>query len=229
MFKDIYRHKELLAHIIKYLTFCCDEVDWQARLNFIYSKYFEKDTDADFDIHLLYLVTYSLRGHIKTHFSEFDVTDSISILIIRKLLPHVDELVEHPIYIHAINPVVRDEYAVSYGLRIVNYIDLFVQHTIEFLTHSGISFKVVYEIKDIKDPKNAILLPYATILPPYKTTVSSANYYKVVAPIPFTKNQGLVSNFMLNLLNCCYADTITDTKHPYIIVTYNCIKLQPTV
>lgn len=225
MFKDIFRHKELLAHIIKYLTHHCDEIDWHARLDFIYTKYFERDTDTNFDIHLLYLVTYSLRGHIKTRLSEFGVTDLISVLIMNELLPHVDKLVEHPIYIHAISPVIRDEYAIKYGTRIVNYIDLFVQHTVEFLTHSGISFKLIYEIKDIKDPKNAILLPYATILPAYKTNVSSADYYMVFAPIPFTKGEALVSNFMLNLLNCCYADTITDTKHPYTIVTYNSIEL----
>lgn len=233
MFKELFKNPELYQYFVKYLTMLCNEVVWNDRLQFIYRKYYDRDSDNDFDIHLLYLVTYSIRGKMTPKYKFYDTNDRVTLTILEDILPLIYKYHKKCFYIHAIKASEEKDLTIKYGVKVILDINEYVSQTVKLLKYHGANFKVINNIEEITDNGNVILVPYASILPCFKP-VNYQHYFKVIAPMPFTRSYNndvwkKVSIFFLNLFNCCHGDTITDSENPYIVVPFNTITLNPTM
>ena len=66
MYKHVFLNKKLYTLLIQILSSLYKEYDWDTRLQFVYNKYSKLDDENEFDIHVLYMLTYSLRGNMLT-------------------------------------------------------------------------------------------------------------------------------------------------------------------
>lgn len=221
MYKHVFLNKKLYTLLIQILSSLYKEYDWDTRLQFVYNKYSKLDDENEFDIHVLYMLTYSLRGNMLT--DDDIVGMNVNKCIMENMIGITDKVViityDNQQYINI---------ASNFGERIAITIFEYTIKLEQLLTFLGIQYTITHDATNLnKYDKNTVVIPLISMLPLFNISCLQG-FTRVYSPIPHTVNKStpdanIVYILVLNLLNCCYGDTITDSSNKYKNIEFNII------
>jgi len=216
MYKQIYTSEKSLNFLIRELSEMCDTIDWKVRLQEIKEKAFKLDGD-DFDYRFIQMLTFSLR-YDKMYYNY----DKVMTNIYRTLLENGLDPNHSHVCIYCFNDNDFSKYSLKYGAGVINNIyDYYLKTT--FVCRA---LNIKYSLSDVylTLPDNAYTIDLMSSL---NTTdeCHGANDFSIY-PIPWTSccdpDERLPCIALLNLLNTCYADTITQEER-YKNIEFNVV------
>jgi hypothetical protein len=186
---------------VKTLSELYPECKWSERLEFINRKYLGRD---DYDISLLYLLTYSLRGkYIRDY---------------RRIYEDVYEMIfDHEITQDTPVVLLKETNTASLGSFMELHLNQYYEVMEEVFSMMGIRYEVINSIEKYNG-EGILIYPHSVL----DKSTEKVNY---ISPFPyaFAKNadEAMAYNILLNVFNCCYSDTITGHGDRYEIVYFN--------
>ena len=214
MFKQIYNSEKSLNYLIRELSEMCDTVNWRIRLQEIKDKASKLNGD-EFDYRFIQMITFSLR-YDKLYYNY----DKVIANIYKAILENGLEPNHSRIAIYCFNGDDLNKYSLQYGAGIANHIYDYYLKTTFACDVLGIRYSLINSFLDF--PENTPIIDLMSILNVENKDISSHDMS--VYPIPWTYCNDLDERIaciaLLNLINTCYADTITQ-KEQYKNIAFN--------
>lgn len=201
-------NESIIQHELVDVLISMYEFPWHDRLKFIISKHKDKLPEM-FDVYMLYLLTYTIRGRYNRT-PEMILKDTVDMFLTYNIQP----LSTITLRTFRKNDVISlsDKLGVFYMLQLLKYNDAIL----DIANQMRLRVNIIHDLEEYKD--DSILIDLLSVMKE-RTDISR------ITPVAFAhaedKNKAFVYNIILNILNCCFSDTITNENSPYRPIEFN--------